>query len=190
MKSGREKSAKYKWLIDTLKAVFGITPRFVRVWVYDLISPFTGDIAVMMRYVLISSQCKSIGECVFIGPNVRFVNLKGLTIGSNCSIHANSYVDAYGGVFIGNNVSIAHNSSLISFDHTWDDRGRAIKYNDVVCAPVVICDDVWIGCGCRILCGAKVNTRVVIAAGAVVLSSELDSGYLYGGVPSKKIKRL
>ena len=130
-----------------------------------------------------------IAENVYIAENVVLKNSQGLTIGSNFSLHEFSYIDAIGGIEIGDNVSIAHNCSLVSFEHTWNDRETPIKYNSTINHPIFIGDDVWIGCGVRVLSGAVIENRVVVAAGAVVKGT-LEAGYLYGGIPARKLKKL
>lgn len=64
-----------------------------------------------------------------------------------------------------------------------------IKYNKVEKGPIVVKDDCWIGCGCRILQGVTIGTRSIIAAGAVV-TKDVEPFHLYGGVPAKIIKTL
>ncbi|WP_374046562.1 DapH/DapD/GlmU-related protein [Sphingopyxis sp. DBS4] len=54
---------------------------------------------------------------------------------------------------------------------------------------VTIADDVWIGAGARLLSGVTIETRCIIAAGAVVTRA-VPSGSLYGGVPARKIRDL
>jgi len=105
------------------------------------------------------------------------------------SVHDNCYFDAYGGLIIGNNVSVAHNSSVLTFDHTWGSSNVPIKYNVVKSGPVSIHDDVWIGCGARILSGVTVKSRSVVAAGAVV-TGNFESNVVIGGVPAKVLKRI
>lgn len=71
---------------------------------------------------------------------------------------------------IGNNVSIGH---------------RAIVHG---CA---IHDNVLIGMGAIVMDHVIVEENCLIAAGAVVLeNSHLESGYIYAGVPAKKVKAL
>lgn len=54
-----------------------------------------------------------------------------------------------------------------------------------------IADHVLIGMGAIILDNAVIEEKVIVAAGSVVLAnSRLESGYLYGGIPAKKIKPL
>lgn len=71
---------------------------------------------------------------------------------------------------IGNNVSIGH---------------RAIVHG------CTLHDNVLVGMGAIIMDHAVVEENVLIAAGAVVLeNSHLESGYIYAGVPAKKVKKL
>lgn len=69
---------------------------------------------------------------------------------------------------IGNNVSIGH---------------RAIVHG------CTIHDNVLIGMGAIVMDRAVVESNVVVAAGAVVTEGKLlKSGYIYAGVPARKIK--
>lgn len=166
-----------------------IIPLFIISLFWSLLVPFEGKVSCGLRYVLLSRLCKSCGDNVYIGKNVTLKNTFNLVIGSNVSIHANCYIDASGGIDIGDNVSIAHNSSIISFEHTWDNLQVPIKYNPTRLDKIIICEDIWIGCGVRVLAGSKVNTRVIVAAGSVV-KGELDEKSIYAGVPCRKIKDL
>lgn len=88
------------------------------------------------------------------------------------------YFECSGGLMIGNNVSIAHSSSILTSTHTYSDFNLPIKYNEIL-KTVVIHDDVWIGCGVRILCGVHIDTRCIIGANSLVNKS-VDSFSIYG----------
>ena len=52
-------------------------------------------------------------------------------------------------------------------------------------------DRVLIGMGAIVMDKAIIKSNALIAAGAVVLEkSVIESGYIYAGVPAKKIKRI
>ena len=71
---------------------------------------------------------------------------------------------------IGNNVSIGH---------------RAIVHG------CTLGNNVLVGMGAIIMDHAVVEDNCLIAAGAVVLeNSHLESGYIYGGVPAKRLKAI
>lgn len=140
----------------------------------------------LFRYLLLSKLARKCGDVVFIGKHAVIKNSEGLSIGDRCSIHAFCYIDGCGGVNIGDDVSIAHGSSIVSFEHTWRDPGVPIKYNPIQMRSITIGNDVWIGCGVRILGGAVIGDRVVIAAGSVV-KGNVESNSIYGGVPARRL---
>jgi len=166
-----------------------IAPRPFKQLFWSLTNPFSGRIAVFIRYTLIKSTAKRCGDNVYVGTNCVIKNMEKLEIGENVSIHDNCYLDGSGEITIEDNVSIAHNSSLVSFNHTWEDINKPIKYNDITFKKIHICKDVWIGCGVKIMAGVTINSRCVVAAGAVV-TKDLPSNKLIGGIPARPIKEL
>lgn len=172
--------------LKIISSLLRLFPQNLQRFIWSLSSPFEGFFSVGLRYSLICAQCKAVGNNVFIGSNVTIKNHKFLSLGNNVSIHTGVYVDAIGGIDIRDNVSIAHQSSLVSFNHTWKDVSTAIKYNEISLAQIVIMDDVWIGCGVRILAGVNIAGRTVVTAGAVVTRGSYISG-IYGGVPARSI---
>lgn len=185
--SGRDKFSKAKKVILISVKIISIFPRFFRVFLWDWTSRYSQVLFIGIRYILLKSLLKECGDNVRIGSNVTIVNWNQLSIGSNVSIHSNCYIDAAGGIEIGNDVSIAHNTSILSTNHQWEDVSIPIKYNSVVFGPVKIKDDVWIGCGCRVLANVEISSRSIIAAGAVV-NKNIESNIIVGGIPAKKIK--
>lgn len=164
-------------------------PRFIINWLWILSDLFPGIIGVGFRYIMALRLCKEIGKNVFFGRCVEIKNWENMKIGSNVSIHKDCYIDAFGGLDIGDDVSIAHSSSILSSDHTWDDINKPIRSNPLKKNPVKINNDVWIGCGARILSGVSIGNRCVVAAGAVVIKN-IEPNCLVAGIPAKFIKSL
>lgn len=149
---------------------------------------FQGNFGAAIRFILISRRLKSCGVNVIFGTNVYIDHPRNISLGNNVSIHRQVTILSGGEIFIGNNVSIAHSSSLVSGNHTWENSELPIKYNAVVLGSIKIFDDVWIGCGARILNDIQIHSRIVVAAGAVVNRSLEEKG-VYGGIPAKLLKR-
>lgn len=156
---------------------------------YELNTGTNFKIQLAIRYCIVSSLCKKMGNNVFIGKHVSLKNIENIEVGNNVSIHDMCYLDGYGGITIGNDVSIAHASSILSTSHTWQDSLLPIKYNAVNKGPVIIGDDVWIGCGTRILNNVTIEDRTIIAAGTVA-NKNLKTQHLGAGVPMKTKKKL
>jgi acetyltransferase-like isoleucine patch superfamily enzyme len=189
MRNGRYKFKKMEATLLALSKGLSLLPGNIRRLFWDLSRPFAGSIALGLRYALLKVDAKHVGAAVYIGRNVTILNATMLRVGDNVSIHENCYIDAIGGCFIGNDVSIAHSCSIITFDHDWAMVDSPIKYNPVKIAEVRINDDVWIGAAVRILKGVDVGRRSIIAAGAVV-TSDVDTKSIFGGVPARKIRTL
>ncbi len=188
MHSGRKKFKSLRCLIVALVFFISMLPAFIRRLMYQLSASMPTIVGVGVRYVFLKSLCPTVGDNVYIGRWVVIKGFDNLCIGSDVSIHEFCYVDASGGIFLGNSVSMAHGSSLISFEHTWEDISVPIKYNPIVYKQINIGNDVWIGCGVRILAGSVVEDRSVIGAGSVVKGT-LTSNGVYVGSPAKLIKK-
>lgn len=181
-------SYSYPLMFLMSRILFLMPHRVVTVSWYGL-DIFPGFMGVGLRYVWALRLAKRVGRNIYFSRSVEVLSWKNLVIGNNVSIHKDCYIDASGGLAIGNDVSVAHASSILTFEHTWDNASVPIKYNPSVFCPVIIEDDVWIGCGCRILAGVTIGRRAIVAAGAVV-TRDVIPGTLVGGVPAKIIKRI
>ncbi|MCE4955673.1 acyltransferase [Macrococcoides caseolyticum] len=179
---------KFKILRCIAKSI-SFLPNSILMFFFEIVSFSESKLFIAIRYILLSSMLKEIGDNVYIGKNVTIKNVENLSIGNNVSIHNNCYFDALGGITIANNISIAHNTTILSSSHTWKELNIPIKYNEVIKKPVLIESDVWIGCGVRILMGVKLHSRSIIAANAVV-NKNVNSNSLVGGVPIKFIKEI
>lgn len=187
--TGRELFERFSFLISCFAFVLGILPGFLVLFIWSLVSPFSGKVAVLLRYCLVIKRLERGGRNIYFGSNVVLKSHEKMRLGDNLSIHDFCYIDAAGGLSIGRNVSIAHGASILTFNHTWNDESLPIKYNPVEFSEVVIEDDVWIGCGVRVMPGVKIGSRSVIAAGAVV-TKDVPAGCIVGGVPAKVLKRI
>lgn len=186
---GRDQFKKYKNVLNFFTKFFGILPTCVNYFIWDMVSIYSGKIFIGIRYALLKQMAKNVGNNVYIGKYVVLKNLSNIQIGDNVSIHDFTYIDGAGGLLIGSNVSIAHNCSILTTNHQWDDYSIPIKYNIEVFKKVIIHDDVWLGCSVRVLGGVEIESRSIVAAGAVV-AKKVEGKSIYGGIPATKIKSI
>ncbi|CAH1206844.1 2,3,4,5-tetrahydropyridine-2,6-dicarboxylate N-acetyltransferase [Paenibacillus plantiphilus] len=186
---GRDLFRSAKPLLNGFILVLRIVPKPLLVWMWTLSDMLPELVGVACRYCVLRRLARRCGDNVLVGRGVEIRYWERLSIGSNVSIHKQSYLDAYGELVIEDDVSIAHQSSLVSFQHTWSDESSPIRDNPVVCGKIRICRDVWIGCGVRVLAGVEIGSRTVIAAGAVVTRS-IPGGVVAAGVPAKAVKAI
>ncbi|MEZ5014382.1 MAG: gamma carbonic anhydrase family protein [Chitinophagales bacterium] len=132
------------------------------------------------------------GENCWLAPNATIAG--DVIMGDNCSVWFNAVVrgDVHS-IRIGNQVNIQDNATIHctykTAPTTIGDR-VSIGHNAIV-HGCTIYDNVLVGMGAIVMDHAVVYNNVLIAAGAVVLeNSVLESGFIYGGVPAKKLKPL
>lgn len=186
---GRNQFDRHRKALHMLAAIIGALPHATREGLWTFVDGWRGKLGLAIRYAIARSSAKACGEVVYIGPYVEIRHWDCLQLGSNVSLHRGCYIDAAGGISIGNDVSVAHGSSILSSSHRWEDPALPIRDNPVRLAETHVSDDVWIGCGCRILAGVSIGPRSVVAAGAVV-TGDVAPGTLVGGVPARLLKTI
>ena len=126
----------------------------------------------------------------------------GIRIGAWSYIGHGSRIWSRHSIEIGDHVLISHGVDIHDTDsHPIDWRQRR---HDIECvlsgrpgdrtaeiagAPVVIEDDVWIGCKATILKGVRVGRGAIVAAGAVV-TRDVAPFTIVGGNPARAIRTL
>lgn len=186
---GRERFRRWSWLLRLCVHICRGLPRGFAEWGWAGVAWVPGPVGAGLRYVLAARLARQVGTVVLFGPQVEVAGWDQLMIGSNVSIHRGCYVDATGGLSIGDDVSIAHACSILTSEHTWDDPTRPIRDNPLRLAPVRIESDVWLGCGVRLLAGVTVHSRSVLAAGAVV-TRDVPPRTVVGGVPARPLRTI
>ena len=81
---------------------------------------------------------------------------------------------------------IASHVSIYASNHVFSDTNKPMNTQGLTTQGIVICEDVWIGTGARILDGVEMAKGCVIAAGAVVTKST-QPFTINGGVPARVI---
>ncbi len=117
-----------------------------------------------------------------------------VVMGDRCSVWWNAVVRGdVNAIRIGHRVNIQDGAVL----HCTFEKSQTIIGNDVsighnaIVHGCTIEDEVLIGMGAIVMDLALVQKHVIVAAGAVVLeNSILESGWIYGGTPAKKLKEL
>jgi acetyltransferase-like isoleucine patch superfamily enzyme len=124
-----------------------------------------------------------------------------INIGKNSYIGENTRIWSAIGIKIGDYVNIAHNCNIFDNDtHPIDYlqrredveniifKGKRKNYDTLKRSPIVIEDDVWIGCNVSIMKGVHIGKGAIVAAGSVVVS-DVPSWTLVAGIPAKIKKK-
>lgn len=111
---------------------------------------------------------------------------ENISIGNNVSIHQFCYFDSQDDIIIGSNVSIGNSVKFITSSHNFLDKDNLIKNQGVTKKPIIIEDNVWIGCGVTILQGVKIGKNSIIGANSLV-NKNIPQDSIAAGVPCKVI---
>lgn len=144
-----------------------------------------------------------IGSGVLMDGMIQSFSGRGtITIGDRSYVGPDTRIWAYENISIGKYVLISHNCNIFDSNcHPIDSedrkrdyenlilRGEGNQNNEVICAPVVIGDNVWIGANTTILKGVSIGERTIVAAGAVVTKS-FPKDVVIAGNPAKIVKKL
>jgi acetyltransferase-like isoleucine patch superfamily enzyme len=110
-----------------------------------------------------------------------------LKIGSGTVI--NSYANfrfKNGNIKIGKDCLFGQNVTIITNSYKINEN-QIISPDRMFSKDVIIGDYVWIGVNVVILPGVKIGDRAIVGSSAVV-TKNIPSGEIWGGVPAKKIK--
>lgn len=169
--------------------LLSIMPFALRSWLFDALAGWPGDLGIVLRVMVAKTLAASMGSDVHIGRYCTIREWRNLRIGDRVSLHEYCFVNALGGIIVCDDVSIAHSTSLVSFEHDYRQPGVPIREQPLLPGPIKIGPDAWVGAGVRVLAGVTIGTRTIVAAGAVVTRSH-DGGSILAGVPAAPIKSL
>jgi acetyltransferase-like isoleucine patch superfamily enzyme len=105
-----------------------------------------------------------------------------LRIGKGTYLNRNTLIVAKERVEIGSSCKIAWDVVIMDSDL------HAIQGKELENKPVIIEDNVWIGCRCIVLKGVTIGAGAIVAAGSVV-TKDVPPYSIIGGVPAKIISR-
>lgn len=128
---------------------------------------FVADNATIVGDVVLGNECSIWFNAVIRG------DVNSIRIGSKTNIQDGAVIHCTyqrAATTIGNNVSIGH---------------RAIVHG------CTVEDNVLVGMGAIVMDNALLQKNCIVAAGAIVLENTIcESGFIYAGVPAKKVKQL
>jgi carbonic anhydrase/acetyltransferase-like protein (isoleucine patch superfamily) len=132
------------------------------------------------------------GEDCFIAENCTIVG--DVVMGNNCSVWFNAVIrgDVHY-IRIGNNTNIQDGAVIhATYLKAPTNIGNSVSIgHNALVHGCTLHDHTLVGMGAIVMDHAVVNEFVIIAAGAVVLENTIcESGFLYAGIPAKKIKPL
>lgn len=114
-----------------------------------------------------------------------------LSLGKRVHINDSVFINAVGGVVVGDHSVLSHGVTIISTKNDITQWARRDEAKDIhINEPIVIGKNVWLCANVTVCSGAEIADNSVVAAGAVVTKKLEKPNCLYGGVPAKEIRGL
>lgn len=123
------------------------------------------------------------GSAIHMGA--RFYNPWNIKIGRDSIIGEGAVLDGRDKLTIGSHVDIASEVMIYNSEHNINSPDFA-KVEEVLKAPIVVEDYVFIGPRAIILPGVTIKRGAIVGAGAVV-TKDVEEYQIVGGVPAKPI---
>ena len=124
-----------------------------------------------------------------------------ITIGDYCYVGEQTRIWSAMSINIGNRVLLAHNVNIFdNLTHPINSKERHEQFKAIITSghpkkinlsesPIVISDDVWIGCLSIVLPGITIGEGAIIGAGSVV-TKDVPSWTIVAGNPAKVIREI
>jgi acetyltransferase-like isoleucine patch superfamily enzyme len=138
-----------------------------------------------VRELLAALTGRDIDETVTVFPPFSSDFGKNITIGKRVFINAGCKFQDQGGVTIGDDCLIGHNTVLATLNHDLDPGRRT----DMHPAPIVMGRNVWIGSNATVLPGVTIGENAVVAAAAVV-TKDVPANSVVVGSPARVVRTL
>ena len=125
----------------------------------------------------------AVAESVRVFPPLASDFGRNITLGERIFINAGCRFQDQGGVRIGDDCLIGHNTVFATLNHDLDPSRRA----DMHPAPIVLGRNVWIGANVTILPGVRIGDNAVVAAAAVV-TKDVPADAVVVGAPARVVR--
>jgi carbonic anhydrase/acetyltransferase-like protein (isoleucine patch superfamily) len=130
------------------------------------------------------------GKNCYLADNATIIG--DVTMGDDCSVWFNAVVRGdVNSITIGNKVNVQDGAVI----HCTYQKAKTIIGNNVnighnaIIHGCTLEDEVLIGMGAIVMDHAVVQKHSIVAAGALILENTVvESGYIYAGVPARKVK--
>jgi len=111
---------------------------------------------------------KRLHPTVVLGKGVRVAFPERLTLGSHIYLGDNCYVQARGGITIGDHSILGSRVVVLSHNHNYLNPQSLPYDEEEIVRPVVLGRFVWVGMGSMICPGTTVGDAAVVLTGSVV----------------------
>lgn len=164
---------------------------------YNFILKNCGKGSLIIKPILLSKKCISLGDCVFIRNNARIEGVfsfqdqlftPSIIIEDNVNIEQNVHITCTNSISIGTNSSIAANVTISDTIHSHENIDIYPRNQLLLSKKVKIGSKCTIYNNSVILPGTELGDNVIVGANSVV-GGIFPSFTIIGGIPAKILKK-
>jgi maltose O-acetyltransferase len=159
----------------------------IEAWVLSIFDLIPGFVGILCRFPIYKILFKRLGGLPVIQRGVTLVHTRKLVVGCHFGVNTGSYINALGGVTIGDYVLIGSNVTISSGKHEIEGTDPPVFSRPSVPQHIRIEDDVWIAANAVIMPGITLAKGTVVGAGAVVTKDTIPYSVV-AGVPAKVVR--
>jgi len=147
-----------------------------------------GILGARLRNIALKLICLKIGKGCIVYEGTKAIHCYNISLGNNVNINSGVYIDGHDRVVIGDSCLIGPGVKILTSNHEIDNIDRPMSECGLICLPVTIEEDVWLGSNVIITPGVRLSKGTVVAAGAVV-TKDTEPYTIYAGIPAKILRR-
>jgi acetyltransferase-like isoleucine patch superfamily enzyme len=156
-------------------------------YLYEFARNAPGRLGFYLRGRFFAKRMGTAGSHLRVHKGCRIINIKKMHVGDHVHFGVDSYLQAGGGITVGDYTEMGPGVKIWSQTHIFDDpdkplEGAGYEYNEVI-----IGSNVWIGANAFIMPGVELGDGCVVAAGSVVGVKAWGQGAIISGNPARKI---
>jgi len=159
----------------------------IEAWMYWSCKNLPGVVGFICRNIVLSLLCRNKKGMIWLQPEINLVHMNKLKLGSNVGVNSGTYINAIGGIEMGNFVLIGSNVTISSGVHPIEGIEPAIFSRPAIPKKIIIEDDCWIAAGASILPGVTLAKGTVVGANSVV-TKDTEAYSVVVGAPARKVK--
>lgn len=181
---GRKSEIRWFWILR--RFWWDVSDRRERMnLAYWFISQFPGATGNMLRSRYLGPRMKRAGSGLQIHAGSRFRSIENLEVGQNVTIGFDTFLQAKGGLTLGDNVMLAPGVKIWTSNHNVNDPEVPVRAQGHTNAAVVLEEDVFVASNAFILPGTTLSRGCVVSAGAVVSGKTYRPYTILGGNPAR-----
>lgn len=154
--------------------------------VFWLFRGLPGTFGFGLRWLIYKMFFKRLAGFCWIQPGVTIVQSNRLIVGKHFGCNTGSYINAVGGIIMGDYVLLGSNVTISSGIHPIQGESPPIYARQTIPSAIHIEDDVWIAAGAVIVPGVTLRKGSVIGANSVV-TKDTEAYSINAGAPARKI---